>query len=181
MRQALAVALQEYPGAVVLVSHDRHLLNAVADQLFLVDGGRVTTFDGDLQDYAEWASQAAAVKAPVAAGDDQDTSVAAAEVVPGRAADRRQRRREAAAQRAALAPLTAAVGRSEKELERLIAQLAGVEQQLAEPASYQPDQKSRLRELLQSQHELGAAIRGAEAAWLEAHEQLEAAEREQPR
>ena len=54
MRQALAVALQDYEGAVVLVSHDRHLLRAVADELILVDEGRASPFDGDLDDYARW-------------------------------------------------------------------------------------------------------------------------------
>ena len=54
MRQALAVALQDYEGAVVLVAHDRHLLRAVADELILVDAGRAAPFDGDLEDYARW-------------------------------------------------------------------------------------------------------------------------------
>ncbi len=54
MRQALAVALQDYEGAVVLVAHDRHLLRAVADELLLVDAGRAAPFDGDLEDYARW-------------------------------------------------------------------------------------------------------------------------------
>ena len=58
MRQALAVALQDFEAAVVLVSHDRHLLRAVADELLLVDQGRVTPFDGDLDDYAKWFTSA---------------------------------------------------------------------------------------------------------------------------
>ena len=160
MRQALAVALQDYAGAVVLVSHDRHLLNAVADQLYLVDGGRVTPFDGDLQDYAEWAARGHDAAAPPARGDD-----------------RRQRRREEAAQRAALAPLRAAVGAAEKRVEQLIGKLTAVERQLTDPAVFQPQNKARLKELLQTQHELGADIKRAEAGWLEAHERLEAAER----
>src|ERR1700733_11308272 len=63
MRQALAVALQEYEGAVVLVSHDRHLLRVVADELLLVHAGRVTAFDGDLEDYARWLATSAAPQA----------------------------------------------------------------------------------------------------------------------
>src|SRR4029079_16357590 len=54
MRQALAVALQDYEGAVVLVAHERHLLRAVADELILVDGGHAEQFDGALEDYARW-------------------------------------------------------------------------------------------------------------------------------
>jgi ATP-binding cassette subfamily F protein 3 len=60
MRQALAVALQDYEGAVILVSHDRHLLRVVADQLLLVDQGRLSEFDGDLEDYARWLSASVA-------------------------------------------------------------------------------------------------------------------------
>src|ERR1700761_6529185 len=68
MRQALAVALQEYEGAVVLVSHDRHLLRTVADEFIVVDKGRATPFDGDLEDYAKWLSETD--DAPVAADAD---------------------------------------------------------------------------------------------------------------
>ena len=63
MRQALAVALQDYEGAVVLVAHDRHLLRAVADELILVDAGRASPFDGDLEDYARWFMTSAAPSA----------------------------------------------------------------------------------------------------------------------
>src|SRR5580698_9360812 len=60
MRQALAVALQDYAGAVVVVSHDRHLLRTVADEFYVVHGGRLQPFDGDLEDYAQWLTQASA-------------------------------------------------------------------------------------------------------------------------
>ena len=56
MRQALARALQDYSGAVVMVSHDRHLLRTVIDEFYLVANGRATPFDGDLDDYAKWAA-----------------------------------------------------------------------------------------------------------------------------
>ena len=70
MRQALAMALQEYTGAVVMVSHDRHLLATVTDRFLLVDGGRVQEFDGDLDDYARWLARSAAPRfAPVARRD----------------------------------------------------------------------------------------------------------------
>jgi ATP-binding cassette subfamily F protein 3 len=68
MRQALAVALQDYEGAVVLVSHDRHLLRTVADELMVVHGGRATPFDGDLEDYAKWLDETAGAAARAAAG-----------------------------------------------------------------------------------------------------------------
>ena len=71
MRQALAVALQDYEAAVVLVSHDRHLLRAVADELILVDRARAQPFDGDLDDYARWfyAREAAGTSADIRAAE----------------------------------------------------------------------------------------------------------------
>ena len=170
MRQALAVALQDYAGAVVLVSHDRHLLNSVADQLFLVDGGRVTPFDGDLEDYAKWASGGGTP----AAGAGSPAAVPAP-----RPEDRKQRKREEAAQRAALSPLRAAVTALERELEGLVGRLAALEQQLTEPALFEPGNKARLMELLQGQHALSTDIKRVEGSWLEAQERLEAAEQEQ--
>src|ERR1700722_1217050 len=92
MRQALAVALQDYAGAVILVSHDRHLLRTVADEFYVVHAGRVQPFDGDLEDYAQWlAAQTSASRAV-------DTTAAAASAAGASTADsaeaRRQRRRE---------------------------------------------------------------------------------------
>lgn len=185
MRQALAVALQDYSGAVVLVSHDRHLLNSVADQLFLVDAGHVTHFDGDLDDYASWAAggRAGVTNTKVAGAAPTLPAASSAAIANGEIAgggvDRRQRRREEAAQRAALAPLRATVSRVEKELEALVTQLATVEQRLTEPDLFQPEQKAQLKELLQTQHGLSKEIARVEAAWLEAQERLEAAERTQ--
>ena len=185
MRQALAVALQDYSGAVVLVSHDRHLLNSVADQLFLVDAGRVMHFDGDLEDYASWAAGGRAVAADTKASGAAQTLPSASSVTPPNSetsaggGDRRQRRREEAAQRAALAPLRATVSRVERELEALVAQRARVEQQLTEPELFQPEQKAKLKDLLQTQHGLSKEIARVEAAWMEAQELLEAAERAQ--
>src|SRR3984885_5973235 len=81
MRQALAVALQDYAGALVVVSHDRHLLRTVVDQFYVVHDGRVRPFDGDLEDYAQWLAQASVAETGTESrGDSADA--------------RRQRRRE---------------------------------------------------------------------------------------
>jgi ATP-binding cassette subfamily F protein 3 len=160
MRQTLAVALQDYAGAVVLVSHDRHLLNTVADRFYIVHRGRVEPFDGDLEDYARW------LAAPtVAAG------VAAAGADP-----RRQRRRAAAEERARLAPLRAEVMRCERELERLARERAELEAALAAPATYEVSAGARLRELLARQAMLARQVEAAEAEWLAASERLETAQ-----
>src|SRR6185295_4483099 len=104
MRQALAVALQDYEGAVVLVAHDRHLLRAVADELILVDGGHAEQFDGDLEDYARWFLTSAAPA--------QEAEVA---TKPG-AEDKKQRKREEAERRNRLSPLRAEVARCEARI-----------------------------------------------------------------
>ena len=168
MRQALSVALQDYEGAVVLVSHDRHLLRTVADVLHIVHGGRLLPFDGDLEDYAQWLA-------------DADPAIAATSETPSEtraSADaRKQRKREDAERRNRLSPLKAQVTKCEQELERLAQETADVQSRLAAPDLYSNDARDTLRQLLQKQADLARATQQTEAAWLEASEQLEAAMR----
>jgi ATP-binding cassette, subfamily F, member 3 len=164
MRQALAVALQDYPGAVIVVSHDRHLLRVVADQLLLVDSGRVAEFDGDLEDYARWLSAAPQIanEAPVAS------------VAPTQregADSRRARKRLEAERRAALSPLRAQIAEQEAELERLLTQRGQIEQALASPDV--AADRSRLVKLAQDQSRLNKRITELESDWMEASERLE--------
>ena len=161
MRQALAVALQDFEAAVVLVSHDRHLLRAVADELVLVDRGRVQPFDGDLDDYARWFTQREAAESP----HDSARSSGADQ--------RRQRKRNEAERRNRLSPLRAEVARIEKELAQLEQQRSVIEQELAAPDLYTAGKKAQLQELLQRQTRLQREITGAEAEWLAATERLE--------
>ncbi len=166
MRQALAVALQDYAGAVVLVSHDRHLLRTVADVFHIVHQGGAQPFDGDLEDYAKWLATAEAAVAT----DSQPT---AAQRDPE--ATRKQRKREDAERRNRLSPLKAQIARFEQELERLAQETAEVQQRLGEPEAYSDAARDILKQLLQKQADLKRATAQAEAAWLEASERLEAA------
>lgn len=161
MRQALAVALQDFEAAVVLVSHDRHLLRAVADELWLVDQGRATPFDGDLDDYAKWFTQREQAETATAGG--------AAPLE-----DRKQRKRDEAERRNRLSPLKSEIGRIEKELARLEQERVAVETRLAAPDIYDVARKGELAELLQSQARLKRDLESAEAAWLDATERFEA-------
>jgi ATP-binding cassette subfamily F protein 3 len=184
MRQALAVALQEYEGAVIVVSHDRHLLRVVADQLLLVDRGSVTEFDGDLEDYARWlgapagagASEAAtgavAGTAAAAAAPTQAVARGMTPAITQGAAAARNRKRQDAERRAALAPLRQEVAAHEAQLNRLVDERQQIEQQLAEPAL--SGQKARIVALSQEQSRLARLIAQTEAAWLDAAERLEA-------
>jgi ATP-binding cassette subfamily F protein 3 len=162
MRQALAIALQDYEGAVVLVAHDRHLLRAVADELLLVDAGRATPFDGDLEDYARWFALSAG-----AASEAPDTAKPGAE-------QKKQRKREEAERRNRLSPLRAEVARCEARIAELESRRQQIEAELATPDIYGEQAKQRLQELLKSQTQLRRDLHEAEEAWLAATERLDA-------
>jgi ATP-binding cassette, subfamily F, member 3 len=161
MRQALAVALQDYAGAVVLVSHDRHLLRTVVDEFYIVHEGRARVFDGDLEDYAKW----------LAAADRAVSSPAERKLETSES--RRQRKRQQADERNRLSPLRAAIARCEGELERLARERSRVQAQLAAPQIYADSARERLAQLLDEQARLALATDKAEGAWLECTEQLE--------
>jgi len=161
MRQALAVALQEYAGAVVLVSHDRHLLRTVADEFYVVHQGRAAPFDGDLEDYAKWLA-------------DADSALAGNPPRKLETTDsRRQRKREEAERRNRLTPLRAAIAACESALERLAKERAQIQLRLDAPDIYANGAKERLNKLLTEQARLAREIEKIEARWLESTEHLE--------
>jgi len=173
MRQALAVALQEYEGAVVLVSHDRHLLRTVADEFRLVAGGRAEPFDGDLEDYARWlANEPPASQGAGAAAPPDAAPAAAAPAVAETAEARKQRKRLEAQRRAALGPLRAAVAEQERQLERLGTERERLERELL--AASESADGARVARLLKEQADLARSIAQTEAAWMTAMGQLEA-------
>ena len=173
MRQALTVALQEYDGAVVLVSHDRHLLRTVADEFHVVHGGTAEPFDGDLDDYAKWLVETDTVSAPAAD--------AAVDAEPKRemetAESRKQRKREEAERRNRLTPLRAAVEKCEREIERLTQERAEIEAQLQTPELYADGARDRLRKLTEMQSRITRELTDTEAQWLDHSERLEAESR----
>ena len=163
MRQALAVALQDFEAAVVLVSHDRHLLRAVADELILVDGGRVTPFDGDLDDYTRWFSITR----------EEQKNAARSPTATASTADRKQRKREDAERRKRLSPLKNQVALLEKQMTQLHTEMEGIKAILATEEIYRDAARARLRELLETQGQLSRKLEQMEADWLEASERLE--------
>jgi ATP-binding cassette, subfamily F, member 3 len=187
MRQALAVALQEYAGAMVLVSHDRHLLRTVADEFRIVHGGKAEPFDGDLEDYAKWLESAADGRASAsqrtaddgAASGAAPSSSEAASAPPRDSADaRKQRKREEAERRNRLAPLKAQLARHEADLDRLAKRTTAVQAELTAPEVYADSSKDRLRALLSEQTSLARETADVEAAWMETTERLESLSRE---
>lgn len=168
MRHALTSALQEYDGAVVLVSHDRHLLRATADELWLVDGGRVAPFDGELDDYPAWlVSRRRNI-------DNGDAKTPAG-------SNRKAQRREAARRRAEVKPLADQVRKLEARLDALQRENKTVDQALTDHSLYGDDRKDELANLLKQRATVVARIDDAEANLLDAMEKLEAAERDAAR
>jgi ATP-binding cassette subfamily F protein 3 len=165
MREALTLALNEYEGGVVLVSHDRHLLRTTADTLLLVADGKVSPFDGDLDDYAGWlATQREAAKAP------------AVEVVADKAA-RKEAREQAAAERQALLAKKRPLVKESEQLDKQLAawqkEKATLDAELADPAIYTSPDRAGLEAKLKRQGQLDANITTAEERWLEIHMELE--------
>ena len=173
MRHALAMALQDFEGAMVVVSHDRHLLRLVTDQLWLVDSGRATPFDGDLDDYADWLRAV-----PVAAVTNTEPPTSLADATPRTESteQRQQRKRMEAERRQQLAPLRQAVNRAEQGLEQAATDTRRLETLLADETLYQPARKGDLTRLLAEQTALKQRLTALENTWLEASEHLEQAQ-----
>jgi len=162
MRHSLTLALQEFDGALLIVSHDRHLLRTNTDSLLLVAHGKVSTYDGDLEDYRKTLSGQQAV-AVVAETDNPAHSASA----------RRERRREEAELRLHRQPQIKRLQRLEQSLEQYQAQLRQLEQQLADTTIYSDENKLRLQQTLQQQTQLKQTLEQTESEWLELGEALE--------
>jgi len=165
MRQALTMALQEFEGAMVLVSHDRYLLRASTDSLLLVADGACAPFDGDLDDYRDWLqarrrqAEERSPEAPMAISRREQRRVEA------------QARNRLSAQRK---PLEGQLHEVERELERLGGDRERLETLLADPKLYEPESRERLQACLRDQALVGAQLQEAEERWLELQAQLEA-------
>jgi ATP-binding cassette subfamily F protein 3 len=164
MRLALTVALQEFDGALVVVSHDRHLLRTVTDSLWLVSEGKAQEFDGDLEDYRQWLLS-------------RDKVVKTAQETSPSSNSKKQDRQAAAAQRQKLQPLRNAVNKAEKTVTELEQKLSDLEQALADNDLYLAENKDKLKTLLDQQASLKSALESAEMDWFEASEAFEAAQR----
>jgi ATP-binding cassette subfamily F protein 3 len=163
MRHALCLALQDFEGALILVSHDRHLLRTVCDELVLVANGGAEPFSGDLDDYAKWL---------LATRDgDEDGS----ERIPAQPS-RQQNRKNRADQRKALQPLRNRIKKLESELENLHAQKSAVDEKLADPELYESSNTDLQKSLGLQSAELASKLEDIEGQWLMACEELETAE-----
>jgi ATP-binding cassette subfamily F protein 3 len=172
MREALTEALLGYSGALVVISHDRHLLRNTVDEFWRVHDGRVEPFDGTLDDYH------AVMKAMPApdknhSGIPGDIASPCATAQSGSAPDKKAQRQQAAHVRQLLAPLKKQVEQLEKLIAKQQAQLTVIETSLADPSLYEVGQKAQLQKILAEQGVVRKKIEDDETQWFQLQEQLE--------
>jgi len=177
MREALAQALVDFEGALIVVAHDRHLLAAATDQWMLVADGRLAPFEGDLDDYKRWAREHAARAGGATPGPGTrsgDSAVATASPVSRRderRAEAQARQREAEARK----PFEKRLAAIEAELATLTREAQESEAWLASGDAYADAERERLQETLKRRGEVGARIAQLEDDWLWAQAELDRA------
>lgn len=170
MRHALTLALQEFSGAVMVVSHDRHLLTNTVDEYWLVVDGCISSFAGDLEDYACWLKERQAAERRV----DKSKESTAAQQSPAPAMNKKMDRKEAARLREQLKPLKNQVSKLEQQMDQARASLTRIEETLSDASLYSDaSRKTELQTLLKDQGSLQQQVDSLEMQWLEASEMLE--------
>ena len=192
MRHALAMALQGYTGAIVLVSHDRHLLRHVVESLWLVEGGSVAEYPDDLSTYEKWVlagdkasenrSEQSKGDTPEPSGradqssgrgesnvglpDSGDTASSAQTSISGSSHQPvlrgKAQRQSNAEQRQRLKPLRQALQKTEKQLESLQRKLEALQTELADPAMYEAEQRDQLAEVVKQEGAIKADLETVE-------------------
>lgn len=167
-REALTEALAQFEGTLLLVSHDRHLLRATTDEFLIVADGRLTAFDGDLDDYRDWLFKTKLANREAQASAQKEASGTT---------ERREQKRAEAQDRQRLSALRKPIEGRIKKLEQQIAaateKKAGLDARLADPAIYEPGKKEELKTLLAEQAACAQSLEQLEMEWLEQQEALE--------
>ena len=166
MRHALTLALQQFSGAIVVVSHDRHLLKNTVDDYWLVAKGKVEVFDGDLHDYERWLVD-------YHASDDVSSQTAEEDKLGETHEQRKERKREEAERRKKISPLKKQAAKLEAQIEKLQGALEQIEATLADSAIYEEANKETLRASLSEQATLKSQLEDYEMQWFEALEEIE--------
>lgn len=166
MRHALTMALQEYQGGVVIVSHDRAMLRATCDQFILVSNSKVSPFEGDLEDYKAWLDTQKTVETSLQTSDSVTLST--------NKIDRAQSKADRQARIAERRPLLKELEQVENNMGAWQQEKTELDNQLADPNLYTQNDKTLLQNLLKQQSEVTQKLEVAEVRWLELQEQLEA-------
>jgi len=164
MRQALVMALQDFGGAIILIAHDRFLLESCVDEFYLVANGRVSDFSGDIDDYQQWLNDdkkqaIKSIKTDQQSGD--------------KGLDKKQLRQQQAELRKKSAPIRKEADKLEKKVHQWQEELTKVEALLSDSEIYQSERKAELTDLLKKQGNLKSDIEENEMLWLELAEQIE--------
>jgi ATP-binding cassette subfamily F protein 3 len=173
MRQALTMALQTFEGAMVIVSHDRYLLRATTDDLYLVHDRQVAPFNGDLSDYYKWLTEQQKIEKKEAQADaipKASTSLSAAE--------KKDQKRKAAEFRTKTAPVRKLIAKLEKQMDKLNEVLAQSEEALADTDLYLSENKAKLTQVLDTQAKAKSELESVEMDWMSEQEKLEEMESE---
>ncbi|MWP48270.1 MULTISPECIES: ABC transporter ATP-binding protein [unclassified Gilliamella] len=171
MRQALTEALIDFDGALVVVSHDRHLLRSTTDEFYLVHDHKVEPFDGDLEDYQKWLAEVQKTENP---SNDENQSIKKENTTNISAQDRKEQKRKQAELRAQMQPIKKQLQKEEQLLDKLTNQLKQIEEQLSDPVIYDASKKAELTTLLLEQSQLKNQLEETELQWLDLQQQLEA-------
>lgn len=170
MRHALTLAMQDYEGGVILVSHDRALLRATCDQFMLVADGKAQAFDGDLEDYSQWLNEQRQKEKQATLAQQTDKANKDKPSKNDRAINKAQRQARIVERR----PLLKELEQIERNMAQWQADKQACDTRLNEPALYSATDKTLLQQLLKTQAELSNKLEATEMRWLELHEQLEA-------
>ncbi len=163
MRHALTMALQNYEGAILVVSHDRHLLSNTVEQFWLVHDGVVSDFDGDLEDYRAFIKQSQLVdSAPTDNATGQNSSET-----------KKDKKRREAEIRKQISPLKKQVDKLEAQVEKIQGKLDELEQMLSDSSLYEAKQKELLQKCLAEQADATKLMAVVEEEWMEKLEELE--------
>ncbi|MFB9159043.1 ATP-binding cassette domain-containing protein [Chromobacterium violaceum] len=165
MRHALTLALQDFTGALIVVSHDRSLLESTTDVFWLVSGGKVQPFDGDLEDYRQWRIAQLAEGGKPSDGDAQGVN-------------RKEQKRQEAEARQQLAkqrkPLQTRLSKLEQEMNKLSDEKAKLEAFMSSSEAYDDANRQKLADSVKRQGEVASRLEIVEEEWMEVQEQLEA-------
>lgn len=153
MRHALTVAIQNFEGAILLVSHDRYLLNSSVDFFYIIRDSSVKLFDGDLEDYRNYVLDKVSIKKT---SDNQKSYASQTNVLNEK-----------------IRSIKKEIKQLEKRLERLNLKLNDANEKLADPSLYEGAVNDNLQDLIRNQHELTSELKESETLWLEKVQELE--------
>ncbi|MCK5649001.1 MAG: ATP-binding cassette domain-containing protein, partial [Gammaproteobacteria bacterium] len=172
MRHAISLALQEFEGAMVIVSHDRHLLRSVTDEFYLVADQKVAAFKGDLDDYRNWITEQKKREAQSSQLSKQSTNTSVSNSQNSFPSKKEQKRLDAE-KRKQLQPMKNRLSKLEKQMDKLTHEKETLEGLLAGPEIYEETNKNQLKELLQQQVKTIQALNETEEQWMQLSEELE--------